>query len=447
MNTSKNAGCYTKRNKALLFFISCLAYATIGFHFSIRSNIAGNLEGIFSTIDPLRAAEMLGDVLGVAFLGYGITIFIVSPLIDAIGMGILMRLSGTLVFLGSIIVLYSASLTSGSLFWVMWAGMLLVGLGWGLVDTNTNPLVAGLYPKERTHKLNVIHAWWPAGIVFGGLSGLALGALDASWKIKLTAAMIPAAILAIMCFFAKFPLTERAAAGVSFGDMFRELFRRPMFLVWFFCIWFTATAELLPGQWVDMALTRTVGIRGIWLLIYVSGLMFVMRHFAGTLVHKLSPVGLLWISCLLTAIGLYVLSIASNPLTGFLGATLWGIGVCYMWPTMLATVNDRYPRSGALGMGVMGFGAMLAIWFFMPVMGKVYDTAKIKAAGGADAFNALTGDALNNVLVVASQTSFRAVAALPLGLLVIFGIIWIYDYKKGVKVEILDVPVEKGETE
>jgi fucose permease len=116
----------------------------------------------------------------------------------------------------------------------------------------------------------------------------------------------------------------------------------------------TAASELAPGQWVDIALTRTVGMRGIWLLVYVSGLMFVMRHFAGAAVHKLSPIGLLWVSCALASAGLVALSFANDPVTGLLAATLWGTGVCYMWPTMLATSSERFPRGGALLMGLMG---------------------------------------------------------------------------------------------
>ena len=105
--------------------------------------------------------------------------------------------------------------------------------------------------------------------------------------------------------------------------MFKEVLR-PFFILWFLCMFLTAAAELAPGQWVDMALTRTVGMKGIWLLVYVSGLMFVMRHFAGPLAHKLSPVGLLWISCLLASIGLLLLSVANSKITGLLAATVWG---------------------------------------------------------------------------------------------------------------------------
>ena len=98
----------------------------------------------------------------------------------------------------------------------------------------------------------------------------------------------------------KFPPTERVAAGVSVSGHVQGS-ANPFFLVWFFSMFLTAASELAPGQWVNVALTRTVGMQGIWLLIYVSGLMFVMRHFAGPMAHKFSPVGLLWISCLLAS--------------------------------------------------------------------------------------------------------------------------------------------------
>jgi fucose permease len=208
--------------------------------------------------------------------------------------------------------------------------------------------------------------------------------------------------------------------------MFREL-ANPLFLVLFFSMFLTAASELAPGQWVDLALSRTVGMPGILLLVYVSGLMFMMRHFAGPLVHKLSPIGVLWFSCLGAALGLVALSYANSPLMGLLAATLWGTGVCYMWPTMLATASERFPRGGALLMGLMGTAGTLSIQFVLPMMGSIYDKKKIELAGGEAAFNSLQGDALNTVLGGAAQTSFRAVAVLPAILLVVFGAIWLYD--------------------
>jgi MFS family permease len=172
-------------------------------------------------------------------------------------------------------------------------------------------------------------------------------------------------------------------------------------------------------------------MKGIWLLVYVSGLMFVMRHFAGPLAHRLSPVGLLWMSCLLASVGLLLLSVANSPVTGILAATVWGTGVCYMWPTMLAAASERFPRGGALLMGLMGTAGTLSIYFVLPMMGQVFDRAKVVAAGGEQTFQALQGEELNRVLAIASQTSFRYIAALPAILLVVFGLIWLYDRAKG----------------
>jgi MFS family permease len=193
----------------------------------------------------------------------------------------------------------------------------------------------------------------------------------------------------------------------------------------------TAASELAPGQLVDIALTRTVGMKGIILLIYVSGLMFVMRHFAGPFAHKLSPIGLLWFSCLLASAGLLLLSVANSPLTGLLAATVWGTGVCYMWPTMLASASERFPRGGALLIGLMGTAGTLSIKFVLPWMGSIFDRTKVKVAGGEEAFRALTGDNLNVVLGTAAQQSFRVVAILPAILLVVFGAIWLYDKSRG----------------
>jgi hypothetical protein len=213
--------------------------------------------------------------------------------------------------------------------------------------------------------------------------------------------------------------------------MFRELLS-PIFIVLFVSMFLTAASELAPGQWVDLALSRTVHMPGILLLVYVSALMFVMRHFAGPLVHRLSPIGLLWASCLMASLGLFALSLANSPITGLLAATVWGTGVCYLWPTMLATASERFPRGGALLMGLMGTAGTLSIQFVLPLMGAIYDRTKIEAAGGEAAFDALpAGPELDRVLGMAAQTSFRAVAVLPAVLLVVFGALWLRDRARG----------------
>jgi len=156
-----------------------------------------------------------------------------------------------------------------------------------------------------------------------------------------------------------------------------------------------------------------------------------MRHFAGPIAHKISPVGLLWFSALFTSIGLYMLSVANSPMTGILAATIWGVGVCFMWPTMLASVAERYPRGGAWTIGLIGSAGALSTYIVLPLLGAAYDKAKLEAAGGAKAFAAMADGSAEqtNALVYAAEKSFQTVALLPIILLVVFGGVWYNDRK------------------
>jgi fucose permease len=418
--------------KPRLFLVSSLALTMAGVGAALRANTASDLQRIFlDPIDRAHSGELIANVLGLPFLGFALTIAIGSPLLDAIGMGLLLPLSGLCFTAGALLMLFAGSLAEGpAVYTVIWVGALVTGIGWGLVETVVNPLIASLYPEDKTAKLNTLHAWWPGGLVIGGLLGVAMSGAGLGWQAKLFVVILPALAVVGLSIGVKFPPTERAAAGVSMGEMFRELLN-PLFLVLFGAMFLTAATELAPGQWVDFALSRTVHMPGILLLVYVSALMFVMRHFAGPLVHRLSSIGLLWMSCLLGSLGLVALSVANSPITGLLAATVWGTGVCYMWPTMLATASERFPRGGALLMGLMGTAGTLSIRFVLPIMGSIYDAKKIEVAGGEAAFGALTpGPELERVLGIAAQTSFRAVAVLPAILLMVFGGIWLYDRRR-----------------
>jgi MFS family permease len=401
-------------NKGRIFLVSVLALFTAGVAYSLRADVIGDLEGVFRTVNPAQSGEMSAKVASLAFLGFAFTIAIGSALLDYIGMSLLLPLSGVCFILGSgTMVLAPTIAGGGSIYSVTLAGALLCGIGWGLVETVINPLTATLYPDEKTARLNALHAYWPFGLIAGGLLGAGLSYLGVGWQIKLACTIAPAIVSVILCLGMKFPPTERAAAGISMGQMFKELLN-PMFVVLFCSMFLTAASELAPGSWVNFALSQTVHMPGILLLVYVSGIMFVARHFAGPLVHKLSPIGLLWFSCLLASLGLLALSFANSPVTGVLAATVWGCGVCFMWPTMLATASERFPHGGALLMGLMGTAGSLSIYFVLPKLGEIYDSKKVAL-----------GESL------AAQASFRAVAILPAVLLIVFGAIWLYDRSKG----------------
>ncbi|HEX6994434.1 MAG TPA: MFS transporter [Gammaproteobacteria bacterium] len=416
-----------------LFLIANLSIFMIGLGFAVRTNIAADIQGgIFDQIDVARSGEMIGVVLGATFIGFAFTLLFGSALVDYLGMKRMLLFSALGYIVGSVIVI-AASLVPvmDASYWMIYGGFLLTGLGWGAVEAASNPLVTALYPNEKTHRLNVLHAWWPAGIVIGGLLGFGLGLRGIPWQWNLAILMVPGAILAWLAATAEFPVTERVAAGVSHRDMYREIVRSPGCFVWFGCMMLTATTELAPGQWVDLALTNTAGMPGILVLVYVSGLMFVMRHFAGHLTRFVPPVGLLWWSSLIAAVGLYGLSVAESPAVLFVAATIWGVGVCYMYPTMVASVAERYPRGGAFAMGIMGFAAGMANQIMLPIMGRIFDSARTEAAGGADALAALSGEALETVQRYASSESFQAAVVIPLLLLPIFGAIWLNDRRRG----------------
>jgi MFS family permease len=416
----KSANTVPSRRR--LFFTANLSMLMIGLGFAVRANIAKDLQrDLFDHLDLANSTQMVGQALGMTFTGFALTLLVGSMLLDLVGARRVLAFSA-FGFLGGSILVLTASLTpiGSATYPLVLVGLLLTGLGWGAVEAGSNPMVAAIYPDDKVHRLNILHAWWPAGIVVGGLIGLLLGAMHVPWQANLLLLMLPAIVLAWLVLTTQFPVTERVASGASYGDMFRELGRQPMFVLWFICMMLTVSSELAPGQWVDLTLSRVVGMHGIVLLVYVSALMFVMRHFAGVLSRRLSAVGILLLGSVLAATGLYGLSVASTPLLAFAAATIWGIGVCYFYPTMVASVAQRFPRGGALFMGLLGFAGGISIQFVLPRLGTIFDHAKLEAAGGLDQFRALAPDPLDHVLRYASMQSFRAVALIPLALLPVF---------------------------
>ncbi|HEY6130923.1 MAG TPA: MFS transporter [Halioglobus sp.] len=420
-------------NRTRLYHVGNLSIFMIGLGFAVRANIAPSLQGdIYDKIDLANSAAMVGEALGATFTGFALTLLFGSALVDLIGMKRMLLLSALGYIAGSAGLLAATTMpVSAAVEPVILASLLLTGLGWGAVEAASNPMVAALYPEEMTHRLNILHAWWPAGIVVGGLLGVAITGLGLPWKLNMLVLMLPALVLAWLVATSTFPVTERVAAAISYGGMLAELVRRPLFWVFWVCMFLTAAAELAPGQWVNISLSNIVGMQGILLLVYVSALMFVMRHFAGPIVARISSVGLMIASCLAAGAGLYLLSLADTPALAFAAATVWGMGVCYLWPTMLAIVSERFPRGGAVAMGLMGFAGGLSIQFVLPRMGAIFDAAKARAAGGADKLATLSPEALQDVVRYASVESFQSVAFVPLLLVPVFGVIWLADRRQG----------------
>ncbi|KTT69718.1 MFS transporter [Sphingomonas endophytica] len=422
---------FTGQHRSRLFWLSVLALTTAAVSASLRAAIASSLKAQWiDPIAPVQAGELIGAALGSAFLGFAITLFVASALLDKIGAKRIVVGSGLCFILGTALIVGAGAIATGmTIYSLVWLGMMLSGIGWGLAEASINPLTARLYPDETTHRLNVLHAWYPGGLIIGGLAGVLLANV-LPWQAIMGLVFLPAIGVVLIGATTTFPPAPKVVEGESFGTMIGEVFRRPSFFVWFGAMFLTASSELAPGQWLDVALTNRVGMRGILLLVYVSALMFVFRHFAGRLAGKLSNPGLLWISSLLAAIGLFLLSRAQSPVAAILASTVWGLGVCAMWPTMLASVAERYPRGGAWALGLVGSAGALASFFVLPLLGGMFDEAKVQLAGGPEAFKRLTGEALRQVEDAAASQSFAKLALVPVVLLFVFGAIWLSERRR-----------------
>ena len=420
-------------DRRALFWICVLSLFVAAMSNSIRAGAAGAIKtALLDPIDAQHSGEMIGTVLGSSFLGFALSLLVVSPLLDRIGAKRFILLASACFVVGPLLVL-SCPLFGTSSYALLNVAMVVWGIGWGASEATINPVTATLYADDKAGKLNHLHAWWPAGIVLGGLlSVLFFQVLDLPWQALIALPIAPGAILGIWAARHRFPQTESTAQGVTFRDMMMEPFRRPTFWIFFAIMFLTASAELAPGAWVDIALTQTVKMPGILVLVYVSAIMFVMRHFAGPLDKRFSDIGLLLMSTIPAAAGLYLLSTANSPLTAIVAATLWALGVCFMWPTMMAAVSRRYFRSGAWGIGLIGFAGAMAIYFILPELGAIYDRAKLAKAGGAEAFAALQPGSpeYSQVMAYAAETSFQTIAIIPVVLFFIFAGVWLVERRK-----------------
>ncbi len=407
-------------NRGRLFAASCVALVTTSMVFSIRADILDALGADFH----LSRTET-GVLLSPAFLGFTISVLIGGSLVDFLGMRRLLALSGW-GYVFAILAIIVAPMPESAVvpyyhdtgFMILYVAMLALGLSQGLVEGVINPLCSTLYPNEKTHRMNVLHAWWPGGLIIGGLIAVAIThlmglgaagvvAADATlgWQLKLATVLIAAIAYLFMIRGQEFPPTERVAAGVPTGDMFREALR-PMFLLLWVCMWMTAATELGTDQWVGSLITNLTGMQGVLILVYTAGIMFVLRFFGGPLAHRFSPMGLMTICAILSAAGLYGLSKATTPVEAFGAATLFGVGKTFFWPVMLGVTAELFPKGGALLLAIMGGTGNLAVAFILPIMGGWYDNA---GAGAA----------------------FLYVAVLPLILTFIFGALYFYFKSQG----------------
>jgi MFS family permease len=414
----------SKINKESLFFASCVALVVTSMTFAIR---AGMLEGLGKEFG--LTSTQLGYVAGTAFWGFPLAVIFGGFVVDKIGMRVLMVAAFACHVLGIIMTIFAQG------FWTLFFSTLLIGLANGLVEAVCNPLVASLYPNNKTVKLNHFHLWFPGGIVIGGLVSYFLkDKLGMSWHVPMATMLIPAAIYGYLMFKETFPVTERISKGVSDSKMFSALLS-PLFIFMVICMFGTAITELGTGQWIDVLLKGATS-NPILLLVSVAGVQALGRAFAGPLVHSLSPKGVLLSSAIISLLGLYLFSTMSGGML-FAAAAIFGIGVTYFWPTMIGFVAENIPDSGAAGMSVIGGMGMFAVSIFQPIIGKIYDSNLTKVLPtGADLSkynNAPDGSAMAIELAKAKLTAGPAVlqtmTAVPILLIIAFGALYFYKKK------------------
>ena len=414
-----------QRNK--LFVASCLALLVTSLSFGIRAGILNTLGDEFH----LSKGE-LGTIAATAFWGFPLAIIIGGMIVDIIGMKKLLVMAFILHLAGILLTIFAKD------YWGLFISTLLIGIANGTVEAACNPLVASLFPDNKTTKLNHFHLWFPGGIFIGTLivffyNKNNLGGIGSfePWQIQVAVMLIPTLIYGYLFSKLKFPLTERVSSGVSTAEMYKALVN-PLFVFMIICMFGTAITELFTGQWIDVLL-KNVTSNAILILTLETGVMVVGRGFAGPVVHRFSPSGVLLMSAILSALGIYMLGHTGGNMI-FVGALVFGMGVCYFWPTMLGFVSENLPRTGAVGMNLMGGAGMFAVSLYMIFMGRHYDTLLAnKLPAGADlkvyteaAANSEMATALINAKKAAGPEVLDTTLIIPIILIVAFTGLVIY---------------------
>jgi MFS family permease len=403
-------------NQKRLFIAACLALLVTAITFAIRAKI----EGVFTDVYGLTKEEV-GRAFGPAFWGFAVAMFAGGYFIDIVKTKTIVWMAFGMHLIGIILLLMAKTYFS------LFIANVFIGLGNGSVEAACNPLVTTLFPEKKTKMLNRFHVWFPGGIVIGSLlAWFIMDQLQLPWQALVSMLFIPLALYGFLFFGQAIPETERVATGVSYKEMMRNVgapvtitlavifmilvatnpaisaavtasYTTPLIIVGivavaiiiegrlvnkitllfpfiFFCMLLTASTELGTTQWIN-ALLANNGIHPMIILAVVTGLMAVGRFFAGGLIHRLNPPGVLLGSAIFSVAGLFLLSISNGAVMTVLSAAVFAVGVCYFWPTMIGVASEYVPKSGALGMSILGGAGFVATSMVLPIMGKSIETA------------------------------------------------------------------------
>ena len=391
----------TTISKKILFNASCIALIVTAMTFAIRAGILVELGNDFNLNNT-----QLGWINSMAFWGFPVATIFGGLLYNYFGPKKLLVAAFLSHLIGLVMTIYADGFTT------LLISSFLIGFANGSVEAACNPLIADMYSNNRTTMLNKFHVWFPGGIVIGALATNFMNSFGLGWQLKIAIMILPTLIYGYMFFKALFPKSENIDTDTS--NNIKSLFT-PLFIFVAICMTLTATTELGTQQWLQPLLEKS-GASPMLILAMVTGIMAVGRYFAGPIVHKLNPIGVLFMSAIVSTVAIYMMSIADG--TMLYGASiLFAFGVCYFWPTMIGFVSEYMPKTGALGMSLVGGMGMFATGIWNPIIGSWIDTNTQTALDSG-----LTQDLAE---IAAGKATLGNMTYFPLILIVFFGILFL----------------------
>ncbi|TKD67269.1 sugar MFS transporter [Flavobacterium sp. ASW18X] len=387
-------------NKNKLFLAACVSLIVTSMTFAIRAGILNQL-GVDFEINNTE----LGYINSMAFLGFPIAMLIGGFIYNSVGPKNLMIVAFVCHVLGLLLTIYAGG------FWSLIISTFFIGFANGSVEAACNPMIADMYTNNRTAMLNKFHVWFPGGLVIGALVSKFMTDAGLGWQLQIATMLVPTAIYGFLVFTQSFPKSENMVSKTT--DNVKGLLD-PLFWFMMLCMTLTATSEFIPQQWIETILGSS-GASPMLVLALVTGIMALGRFFAGPIVHKLNPIGVLLMSAIITTVAIYFMSVAEGDII-YAAAVLFALGVCYFWPTMIGFTSEYLSKTGALGMSLMGAAGMFATSIWNPIIGSRLDAEKETAI----AFG-LVEEAAD---IAAGQAVLGFMVFFPLALVLLFGVLF-----------------------
>lgn len=395
-------------NEKRLFYGSCFALITTALSFSIRAGILPQLGEELNL-----SAQQLGFINSMWFAGFPVSMIIGGLIYHKVGGKIIMQFAFLVHALGIILTIYAGS------YEVLLISTLFIGLGNGCTEAACNPMIADTYKGVTMSKMmNRFHMWFPGGIVIGSLISKFMTDAGMSWQSQIWVIMIPTLLYAYFFYGQKWPKAAVAEAATIKGN-FKAMIS-PLFLFIFFCMALTAITEFGPQQWVELTLAKS-GAQPMIILALVTGLMAVARYFGGDAVHKFNTTGVLLGSAVLATIGVFLFSTQTGAMA-YVAAVVYALGIAYFWPNMLGFIAEYVPKSGAIGLSMVGAMGMFSSSIFQPIIGRWIDGDRAEMAA-----QGFTGDELE---LMAGQATLGTMVLFPLILVVLFTILYFWMRKR-----------------